>query len=473
MNNKLLAGVLLALSLPLSTAQGAGLLTVYEQALAYDSGLAADRFAFEAQSEGVNQSRSALLPQVNAFAEGSYVDRNDLTDTFTRYRYGVRLDQPLFRADAWYNFRTSQNLSKQASAELSRAQQELILNVSTQYFEVLRAQDTLDTAIATETALRRQREQAQERFNVGLIATTEVEEARAGYDASQSQRIAAEGNLDISREELARFTGHYHEQLHRLRTDFPVSPPEPADPRAWMETALMQNWTIQAARFALDASETELQASRAGHYPTLDLSASVARDYQGATTRDVQDPAGAPPQGFTGSTSRTEGSIGLSLNVPLYAGGGTRSSVRRAQAERNQTEQMLESARRNVRLGTRTFLRQINTNIETLGAQRQTIVSRRSALDATRAGYDVGTRNIVELLDAEQNYYVALRDFAEARYDYVINTLRLKQEAGQLSPQDLIDLDRWLSATAPGIEQLAREVTRQERKRQEESNDAQ
>ncbi|MDX1588739.1 MAG: TolC family outer membrane protein [Oleiphilaceae bacterium] len=471
MNKKALAGVFLALTFPLSTAQATGLVTVYEQALAFDSGLAAERFAFEAESEGVDQSRAALLPRINAFAEASRVDRTDLLDDFSRYRYGVRLNQPLFRADAWYNFQTSKNLSKRAQAELSMAQQELILEVATQYFEILRAQDTLDTAIATEAALRRQWEQARERFNVGLIATTEVEEARAGYDASQSRRIAAESNLDIAREELARFTGRYHEELNRLRTDFPVTQPEPADPEAWIETAMMQNWSIQAARFAVDASETQVKASRAGHYPTLDFSAELARDYQGATSQDFGGGGGQQSQVFSGSNRRTDTIVALSLNVPLYSGGGTSSGVRRASAERNRSEQLLESARRNARLGTRTFYRQINTSIETLGAQRQTIVSRRSALDATRAGYDVGTRNIVELLDAEQNYYIALRDFAEARYDYVINTLRLKQQAGQLSPQDLIDLDRWLSASAPGIEQLAREVTRQEKRRQEQNGE--
>lgn len=466
MNKKAFAGIFLALTVPFSSVQATGLLNVYEQALAYDSGLAAQRFAYQAESEGVDQSRAALLPRINAFAEASQVDRTDLVDDFSRYRYGVRLDQPLFRADAWYNFQTSQNLTKRASAELSLAQQELILQVATQYFEVLRAQDTLDTAVATETALRRQWEQAQERFNVGLIATTEVEEARAGYDASQSQRIAAESRLDIAREELARFTGRYHEELNRLRTDFPVSQPQPADPQAWIETAMMQNWSIQAARFAVDASETEVKASRAGHYPTLDFNATVARDYQEGTSQDFQG-SGGQQQFISGTNRRTDASVSLSLNVPLYAGGGTSAGVRRAKAERSRSEQMLESARRNARLGTRTFYRQITTNIETLGAQRQTIVSRRSALDATRAGYDVGTRNIVELLDAEQNYYIALRDYAEARYDYVINTLRLKKEAGQLSPQDLIDLDRWLSASAPGIEQLAREVTRQEQQNEE------
>ena len=455
MKKPILQGVIvIALVLPWAQIQASGLLNVYEQALAYDSGLAAERFAFEAEEAGVDQSRSALLPQINAFAEGSHVDQTSPDDEFTRYQYGVRLEQPLFRADAWHNFRASQELSKRASAELSLAQQELMLDVSTAYFEILRAQDTLDAAEAAEAALRRQWEQARERREVGLISRTEVEEARAAYDASKSERISAESDLDVAREDLARLTGQYHRSLERLRTDFPVTPPDPADPEDWTQTAMQQNWSIQAARLALGASESDLRANRAGHYPTLDFSAALQRNYQGGGRAEI----GGGQQFDTGSTRRTEGVLSLSLNVPLYQGGGTRANVRRARAERDQSEQMLESTRRMVSLNTRTLFRRINTNIETLSAQQQSIVSRRSALDATRAGYEVGTRNIVEVLDAEQNYYAALRDFANARYDYVINTLNLKLEAGQLSPQDLMDLDRWLSATAPGIEALAREL---------------
>ncbi len=446
----------MALSLP---AGAESLVTVYEQALAYDSGLAASRAARDSSREAINESRANLLPQLNAFAESNYTERSTDDDSITTHRYGLRLDQPLFRANAWFGFKAAQEQSKRAEAELSAAQQDLILEVAEQYFNVLRAQDELDTARAQETALRRQWEQAKERYEVGLIATTEVEEARAGYDASQSQRIAAESQLDIEREGLARLSGQYYEDLHKLRVDFPVVIPEPADPQQWTETALMQNWSIQAARLGLDAIEEELKASRSGHLPTLDLSASVTRQHQDGP--DPFSPDAGQQAAFDTDDRRTDSSIGLSLNVPLYQGGGTRAQVRRVTSEVERAERELETVRRNVRLQTRSLFRQVNTNRETLKAQQQTIVSRRSALDATRAGYDVGTRNIVEVLDAEQNYFVALRDFANARYDYVLNTLRLRQAAGTLSPQDLFDLDRWLSATAPGIERLARQITEQ------------
>ncbi len=462
MKARALPALIAALLLPATPAQGEGLMEVYQQALSYDSDLAAARAARRAREAAVDESRAPLLPQLNAFGESTYTERNTMDGDLTAHEYGLQLSQPLFRANAWYGFQASQKQSEVAAAELSRAEQALILQVAEQYFNVLRARDELDTARAQEAALRRQWEQARERYDVGLVATTEVEEARAGYDASRSQRIAAESQLDIERQSLARLTGQYPEALERLETDFPIDSPNPDDPEAWARTAVEQNWELRAQQLTVEASKEQLSAARSEHLPTLDLSASVRRQHQ---DNDFE-----PPLPTMGDYPRTDTTIGLSLNVPLYSGGGTQAGVRRVRAETERAQRELDTVRRNVRLNARSLFRRITTNIQTLEAQRQTIVSSRSALDATRAGYEVGTRNIVEVLDAEQNYYVALRDYANARYDYVLNTLRLKQTAGTLSPQDLAGLDRWLSATAPGIERLARQVTREERENGDSGN---
>lgn len=469
MKARVLPAMIAALMLPAAQAQGEGLMEVYEKALSYDSDLGAARAARQAREAAVDESRAPLLPQVDAFGESAYTERNTMDGDTTSHEYGVQLSQPLFRANAWYGFQASEAQSRVAAAELSRAEQGLILEVAEQYFNVLRARDELDTARAQEAALRRQWEQARERYEVGLVATTEVEEARAGYDASRSQRIAAESQLDIERQTLARLTGQFPQSLDRLETGFPIDSPRPDDPDAWAETAMEQNWELRAQQLSVEASREQLSAARSEHLPTLDLSASVRRQHQDNDFDQTGAGPGAP--GFDEDYPRTDATIGLSLNVPLYSGGGTQAGVRRVRAETDQSQRELDTVRRNVRLDARSLFRQITTNIQTLNAQRQTIVSSRSALDATRAGYDVGTRNIVEVLDAEQNYYVALRDYANARYDYVLNTLRLKQTAGTLSPQDLAGLDRWLSATAPGIERLARQVTREEREDREESNE--
>ena len=460
MKARAIPALIAALLLPATQAHGEGLMEVYEKALSYDSDLAAARAARQAREAAVDESRAPLLPQIDAFGESSYTERNTMDGELTAHEYGLQLSQPLFRANAWYGFQASQKQSEVAAAELSRAEQVLILEVAEQYFNVLRAKDELDTARAQEAALRRQWEQARERYDVGLVATTEVEEARAGYDASRSQRIAAESQLDIERQSLARLTGQYPQALERLETDFPIDSPEPDDPDAWAKTAVEQNWELRAQQLTVAASREQLSAARSEHLPTLDLSASIRRQHQ---DYDFEQTAAGPGDTGFGDYPRTDTTIGLSLNVPLYSGGGTQAGVRRVRAETEQARRELDTVRRNVRLDARSLFRQITTNIQTLEAQRQTIISSRSALDATRAGYEVGTRNIVEVLDAEQNYYVALRDYANARYDYVLNTLRLKQTAGTLSPQDLAGLDRWLSATAPGIERLARQVTREER----------
>ena len=464
MKKQLLCGLIGLLST--QAALGMDLIETYEKALSYDSGIAAARASLEAQEAGADVTRSALLPQIGAYGDANHIDVDgpNQDNSYKSYGYGVQLTQPLFQADAWFAYDAAQFRTEAARAEYNLAQQQLILDVAAAYFDVLRAADNLTTARATENAIERQYQQAQERFDVGLIAITEVYEARASFDDSTSRRIAAESELDIARERLARLTGEYAEDLENLERDFPLMRPMPLNPNEWESTALEQNWQIQRAIKELQASKANLDEAKAGHYPTADLNASWGQQ----KLDNIEDPVtaslggqrdGTTTEGIIGQRdgTTTEGIIGLSLNVPLYAGGGIQAGVRQQRATVNLQDENLKTTRRDVQVNTRSLFRTVNTNIETASALEQTIVSRRSALDATRAGYDVGTRNIVEVLDAEQAYYIALRDYANARYDYVVNSLSLKQAAGTLSPQDLIELNKWLSETAPGIEALANE----------------
>lgn len=428
------------------------LMETYEKALSYDSGIAAAEASFEAQKAASDVTRSVLLPQVGAFGEANYIDVEgpNQDNSYRELAYGVQLTQPLFRADAWFDYDASKFQTESARADYNLAQQQLILDVATAYFNVLRARDTVITTRAAEAAIQRQYEQAQERFDVGLIAITEVYEARATYDDTRSQRIVAENQLNIAQEQVARLTGEFPEEIENLRQNFPLGRPEPMDPSAWEATALDQNWSVQSALYDLNVSEANLKSAKAGHSPTLDLTASYGK----TKTDGLEDPSAFQAQ-RDGTT--TQGVIGVTLNVPLYTGGGTQAGVRQRRSLVTVAEQSLKTVRRDVRVNTRSLFLTVNNNIETASALEQTIVSRRSALDATRAGYEVGTRNIVEVLDAERAYYVALRDYANSRYDYVINTLQLKQAAGTLSPQDLVALNNWLSESAPGIEALANE----------------
>jgi outer membrane protein len=451
MKKRLLPGLITLLAA--QPAFSLDLMETYEQALTYDSGIASAKAQLDAQRAAIDISKSALLPQVSAFGEASHTDLDtgqgstsifNTSDSYKSFNYGIQLTQPLFRAGDWFKLDASQFQSEAAEAQYNLAQQQLMLDVSTAYFNVLRAQATVTTARATESAIQRQYEQAQERFDVGLIAINEVYEARAIYDDAKSQHLAAKNQLNVAREKLARLTGEYAEDLENLRQNFPLAPPEPMNPSAWEETAIQQNWSIQAALSELNASEANLKVAKSGHLPTLDLSASYSKnDFEG--------------RNFSLSEG-VQGVIGLSLNVPLYSGGGTQADVRQQRSLAIAAEQDLKTTRRDVRVNTRSLFLTVNNNIETANALKQTIVSRRSGLEATRAGYEVGTRNIVEVLDAERAYQVALRDYANARYDYVINTLQLKQAAGILSPQDLLAMNNWLSEGARGIEAMAEEA---------------
>lgn len=432
-----------------------GLVDAYEKALAYDSNLAAAKASYAAAQDNIDLSKSSLFPQINASTSASYNDNNGPFQSLPdkQLSYGITLTQPLFRANTWFQYKASESLSAAEKARYNSAQQQLILDLATAYFNVLRARDTLTTSQAVETAIKRQYKQAKERYDVGLIAITAVYEARASYDDSNSKRIAAENQLDIAKERLARLTGEYPDEINNLRRSFPLSKPSPMTPSDWETIALNQNWQIQSASEQVKAAKNQLSGAKSGHYPTVDLTASASQ----SITRTV---GSTPPGTFQLSPNgtRTDRQIAIQVKVPIYLGGGIQAGVRKQRSEVEVAEQRLNTARRDVRVNTRSLFRTVNTNIESASALKQTIVSRQSALDATRAGYEVGTRNIVDVFNAEQNYYIALRDYANARYDYIINTLSLKQSAGTLSPQDIIDLNNWLSASAPGIEAMAKEA---------------
>ncbi len=424
-----------------SSALATDLVTIYEQAVQYDSGIAASKAAYQAEQEGTYQARATLLPIITANASAGHSDQEydetSLTavdDSFKTTEYGVSLTQPLFRADSWFNYQSSKYNSKRAEADFSKAQQDLILITSTAYFSVLREIENVATTKSAEAAFKRQWEQAKERFDVGLIAITEVHESRASYDSTKTARIQSEGDLEIARENLARLTGNIYNDLNKLSPDFPISQPSPSNPDEWVNAAYSQNWSIKSAEFSLKNLDEQHKSEKSGHYPTLDLSANYT----------VSENDGSKFQDNT----RDDASVFLVFQVPIYQGGGTSASIRRSRFLVEQSRQTLETTRRNIKLDTRSLYTAIKTDIDTVASQKQNIISRESALEATRAGYSVGTRNIVEVLDAERNYFVALRDYANARFDYVIDTLSIKQAAGTLSPQDLIDLNKWLQAAA-------------------------
>ena len=428
---------------PLSTKTD--LVTVYQEAAANNADLAAARADYEARSEVVPQARAGLLPNLSAGANLSdtrtQVDSPANTSSRSGTVYQANLSQPLFRADRWFQLQAAKATNEQAVLELSATEQNLILQSAETYFAVLRAQDTLASTKAEEAALKRQLDQANERFDVGLSDKTDVLEAQAGFDTARANRIIAQQQVEDAFEALTALTNRDFAALEGIEHSLPILAPTPNDAKAWVDTAAAQNLNLQASNYAVEAAEETLRQRKSGHAPTLDAVASYQKGDNDSL--GFSNNAGTVNR-FSGDVEQR--SIGLQLNIPLYSGGLTSSQVRESYQRLNQTEQLRESLRRQVVQNTRNLHRAINTDVETVQARKQSIISNQSALEATEIGYQVGTRNIVDVLDAQRQLYSSVRIYNNARYDYIINNLRLKQAAGTLSPADLEALEQYLKS---------------------------
>lgn len=420
------------------------LVTVYQEAAANNADLAAARADYEARSEVVPQARAGLLPNLSAGANLSdtrtQIDSPANTVSRSGTVYQANLSQPLFRADRWFQLQAAEATDEQAALELSATEQNLILQSAETYFTVLRAQDNLASTKAEEAAFKRQLDQANERFDVGLSDKTDVLEAQAGFDTARANRIIALQQVEDAFQALITLTNRDFAALEGIEHSLPILAPTPNDAKAWVDTAAAQNLNLLASNYAVDAAEETLRQRKAGHAPTLD---AVASYQKGDNDSLGFSNSGTPPR-FSGDVEQR--SIGLQLNIPLYSGGLTSSQVREAYQRVNQSEQLRESLRRQVVQNTRNLHRAINTDVETVQARKQSIISSQSALEATEIGYQVGTRNIVDVLDAQRQLYSSVRIYNNARYDYILNNLRLKQAAGTLSPADLEALEQYLKS---------------------------
>ncbi|WP_339458939.1 TolC family outer membrane protein [Pseudomonas sp. EA_105y_Pfl2_R69] len=422
------------------------LVTVYQEAAANNADLAAARADYAARREVVPQARAGLLPNLSAGANLSDtrtdVDTSLGSQSISRSGtvYQANLSQPLFRADRWFQLQAAEATDEQAALELSATEQGLILQSAETYFAVLRAQDNLASTKAEEAAFKRQLDQANERFDVGLSDKTDVLEAQAGFDTARANRIIALQQVEDAFQALITLTNRDFAALEGIEHSLPILAPTPNDAKAWVDTAAAQNLNLQASNYAVSAAEETLRQRKAGHAPTLD---AVASFQKGDNDSLGFSNSGTPPR-FSDDVEQR--SIGLQLNIPLYSGGLTSSQVREAYQRVNQSEQLRESLRRQVVQNTRNLHRAINTDVETVQARKQSIISSQSALEATEIGYQVGTRNIVDVLDAQRQLYSSVRIYNNARYDYIINNLRLKQAAGTLSPADLEALEQYLKA---------------------------
>jgi outer membrane protein len=406
----------------------------YRAAASGNPGLKAAAAARLAKREAGPQSKARLLPRVgfNAEVARERFDAAGLPErSSTAQDYALTLTQPIYRRELFIQRRQAATQVEQADAEYAAAELDLMNEVAGGYFDVLGAMDNLEFARAEKAAIERQLQQARARFEVGLIAITEVHEAQARFDLASSREIVAENDLATAREALRQLTGVDYAALAPLGDDLPLLSPDPQDPERWVEAAQEGNLRLRAARQGVEIARQEIKRQRAGHYPSLDL---VGSHYYTDSSAPI-----------SGSVEGTGTSIGLQLNIPLYQGGLVNSSTREASHRYEEASQRLEEQRRATLRDTRDAYRRVVAGVSQVRALEQAVVSGQSALDATQAGFEVGTRTIVDVLDAQSELYRALREHARARYDYILNTLRLRQAAGTLSADDLNQVNSWLT----------------------------
>lgn len=439
--------LVVANSVLISSAHALDLAEAYAKAQANDPRWSAAKNTYLADDSAVDVARAGLLPSV--VASGSVSKNKFDSDMNNSYDYdatqwSAKASQPIFNANAWYAYKSAKAVGSQAEATYRSAEQDLALRVSQAYFAVLSAQESLAYSESEEAAYARQLDQAQQRFDVGLIAITDVLEARASYDGSRANRISAEAALSTAQENLAVIIGEAPGKLAALKPDAPMVKPVPADPEEWVKLARERNPDIKAAEQSYEAARAATRQSRSNFLPTVDIYASYSD-----VDRDLDSAAGASlgSSSFAAQNGSTT-SYGLEANWALFSGGGTYAASKQASYRAAAAQDNVTGTEKQVVNTTRTAFLNVAADSYRVDARKQAVASNESSLAATQAGYEVGTRNIVDVLLAQRNMYAAKRDYAASRYDYVINSLQLKAASGQLTEVDIKELNTWLDPNA-------------------------
>ena len=419
-----------------SLAAADDLAQIYNQAKENDPQLLRAAATKDAAFEAVNSSQSSLLPQINLTA-GYNMTRSDIdsreNDALTA---GISLSQELYQQSSWVSLDIAEKTARQADSTYAAEQQGVILRVAQAYFDVLRANDNLEFVRSEKAAVGRQLEQTKQRFDVGLSAITDVHDAQAEYDSVLANEVLTENQLVNSYEDLRVITGQGHTQLSVLDTErFSASPSEQSSD-ILIDEAQQKNLSLLASRISSDIAKDNISLASSGHMPSLTFDAGY-----GYSDYDPTNPSAQNKQ-----YSANDFNAGINLVIPIYTGGNTSSLTSQAEFQYVAASQALEETYREVTKNVRAFNNNINASIGALKAYEQTVISAKSALEATEAGFDVGTRTIVDVLDSTRRLFDANRNLANARYDYIISVLQLKQAVGTLSEQDIMDINAGLKA---------------------------
>jgi outer membrane protein len=425
-----------AANAPVINAQN--LVEAYQLAFKNDHQLKASYYTQFAVAETKNQSIAQMLPTLSLSGRGSFNRLDNSASNFQGsgvqnywdYGFTLNLSQPIFHWDHWIQLDQSDNRTAQAEAEYESDHQDLIALTTETYFDILSAQDSLTFAIAEQRAIARQLEQAKQRYDVGLVAITDVLEAQAAFDEARADQIQAENELYDRKEALVEIIGDADVNLAKLSKPINFTPPKPNDIKEWERNAETRNLKIIASLNKAEIIRKDVSIQNAGHMPTLDAVASYGMQ---STTSSF---------GLRGDTQN----IGLQLNVPLFQGGLVTSKTQQSQFNLQAAKEELLGTKRKVKRQVRDAFRDVTSSISRVYALKAAVASAESALEATEAGFSVGTRTMVDVLAEQRNLYRSKRDHSRSLYDYLINGVKLKQATSSLTEKDLALIDQYLES---------------------------
>lgn len=447
--------IILLTSLFSGTAMAEDLVDVLNVALEKDPQLKAAKYNQQASEENKKQALANFLPQVS----GSWSKTE--SDSETEYSDGSVSDPPKSESDGW-SVSLSQSIydhanfigMKQADlqkakgmAQYDMAEQDFLIRLAQSYFDVLTNIDAVKFAESEEKAIQRQLEQAEQRYEVGLAAITDVHEARAQYDGSRASVINAKNLLDDSKEALYEITRTYYSNLNALPDNIEEIQLPEKDIQAWEKLALSNNPDLGISRIDAEIAEYSIKMQQSGHLPTVDLSASLSSSNSKGSTFILpsQDPNGSPVVQEFPDSERDSNSITLSVNVPIFSGGRTSSLTRQSRLQYKAAMENLDRTTFSTVRNVRNALHNVEAGWSSVQARSLAVVSAKSAEEATAAGFEVGTRNIVEVLNSQRSLYQAQRDYSQAKHDYLMNILKLKRAAGVLEQQDVVNINSLLT----------------------------
>ena len=420
------------------------LIDIYNEALKNDPTYRAAEYSYLADKELVVQGRSALLPSLTLSGStnwNEYYQDKQLQQSYNSFSSTARLSQPLFRLDYWFQYKQSKSLTNAAEAEFGYEQQNLLVRTAELYFGVLREIDNINAAISEEKAIKKQLDQAQQRYEVGLSAITGVQEAQLAYDISRASRINAEGRLLSAREALNALIGREIFSLDELGDGLLIDDPNPKSKEEWVDLALKNNYQLKAAYLRKNAAKNNARSAASNHLPKIDIVGSKSEsetnqfNYEGF---DING-QGIPVPEVTGRRNYV-----IQFSMPIFQSGAVSSRRKQAYAQYERSNENSMFTQRKVIQEVRSGYSNVVTLVANVTAQKQAVISATSALEATQVGYKVGTRNVVDLLQAEKNLYSAEKNLSNAKYDYILAKLRLNLAAGIISPGDLVNINNLL-----------------------------